>query len=329
VAVQYPGRRIAISAGCLRNCGRGGGVSDNFRDALSADPYSSGSLGYETGTSTASDSPVVSHWQSPAAMPHDGRLVSVHIPGTVSHFHARAAVVYLPPAALVPDPPVLPVMIMMSGQPGSPSEVFTSGELNLYLNTFADAHNGLAPIVIAPDQLGKPGSNPMCVNSPLGNVATYLTVDVMHWIHTHLRVSGDRSAWAVAGFSEGATCAIQLSAGDPRLFSATLAVSSEIAPTIGATTVPVAFHGSEAAYTAQKPLTLLAKNAPFTGDLTYFAVGANDAKYRPYAVTLAAAAAEAGMTTHLLISPGTSHDWNTVHYAFRQALPGMLTHLGL
>ena len=298
-------------------------------DVLGLSQFSTGSLGQERGDSGSTDASVVTDWTPPTDLPSHGRVVSVTIPATVSHFRARPAVVYLPPAALVADPPVLPVIIMMAGQPGNPSNVFTAGHVNTLMDSYASAHHGLAPIVLSPDQLGEPSNNPMCVNSPLGNSATYITVDVVRWIRAHLLVSTSASGWGVAGYSQGATCALQFAAGYPQLFNTTVAVSSELAPTIGAATVATAFGHSQAAYNAATPLTLLEKNAPFVNQFTVFGVGENDAKYRAFAAILSPAAARAGMKTELIVSPNTSHDWNTVRYVIEKSLPAVAAHLGL
>jgi S-formylglutathione hydrolase FrmB len=264
-------------------------------------------------------------------MPKAGKVVTATIPGKLSHFSARSAVIYLPPAALVSDPPVLPVLIMMSGQPGTPFDQFTSGHINQYMDSYAAAHKGLAPIVISPDQLGAANNNPMCVNSPLGNSATYITVDVVNWIRSHLRVGTDRSAWAVGGFSQGATCATQFVSGYPKLFGSTLSISSELVPSNGtnANTLQQAFGGSQAAWEATWPVNLMKKNAPFTDTIASFVVGQNDTGYRAYAVTLSQAAAQAGMDTKLYISPGTTHDWYTVMYGYKMGFPRIAAHMGI
>ena len=98
-------------------------------------------------------------------MPKSGTIGTAVIPATVSHFVARDAVVYLPPAALVKNAPALPVMIFLGGQPGSPQSVVEAGQMPEILNAFAAAHHGLAPIVVIPDQLGASANNPMCLNS--------------------------------------------------------------------------------------------------------------------------------------------------------------------
>ena len=35
------------------------------------------------------------------------------------------------------------------------------------------------------------------------------------------------------------------------------------------------------------------------------------------------------MQTRLLVSEGSAHDWNTVRYALRVGMPGVIAHMGL
>ncbi|WP_104131493.1 esterase family protein [Cryobacterium sp. M91] len=218
-------------------------------------------------------------------MPTRGTVGTVTIPGTTSGFAARAALVYLPPAALAPNPPVLPVLVMFAGQPGMPAAVFTAGHLASTMDAYAASHNGLAPIVVAPDQLGRANQNPMCVDSPLGNSETYLTRDVPQWIRSHLRVSDDPRYWAVGGFSQGGTCSIQSGAGHPEVFRSILDVAGEAEPTIRSTTVARAFGGSTAAYDAVKPINVWAARAPYADTVAIFGVGALDAEFQKESVS--------------------------------------------
>ena len=270
-------------------------------------------------------------WHAPADLPKAGTLGSVTIPATVSHFAARSALVYLPPAALVNNPPRLPVLEMLSGQPGQPSNLITSGALANILDQFASAHAGLAPIVVIPDQLGAPQFNPMCLDSPLGNSATYLTVDVPTWINQHLHVLSGRAAWAIGGFSQGGTCAIQLGAKYRALYGSIFDIAGQLAPFRGsvASTIATGFGGSAAAYAAAVPTALLAAGAPYADTLGVFFVGQNDARYGAVSVVISNAARAAGMTVHFEQSPGTAHDWHTVQYALRQGIPLLAIHWGL
>ncbi|NRG40665.1 hypothetical protein HRK28_06985 [Rathayibacter sp. VKM Ac-2835] len=255
-------------------------------------------------------------WTAPAGMPTAGSVTNVAIPATQSGFPARDAVVYLPPAAQTENPPLLPVMVMLSGQPGSPSDPLAVEHLQQSLDAYAAAHAGLAPIVVSPDQLGDPTANPMCIDSPLGKSATYLTVDVPNWIRANLPVLGDAHDWAIGGLSQGGTCAIQLGAGYPQLFGNIVDASGELAPTLGddATTIQQGFGGDAAAYEAAKPAAILARNAPYKDSFAVFGVGANDTSFLTGVQTLHAAAQAAGMDTTYLEVPNSAHDataWST------------------
>ena len=260
-----------------------------------------------------------------------GSIGTVTIPATVSGFDARPAIVYLPAAARTAHPPVLPVVVMLSGQPGTPADVFTAGKLDAILDAYAATHSGQTPIVVVPDQLGAADRNPMCVDSALGNSATYLTVDVPAWIRSTFSVAESPAGWAIAGFSQGGTCSIQLGAAHPELFGTILDISGELVPRNGdaAHTIQTGFAGNAAAYAAAAPAAILAAHAPYSNLKIIFAVGAGDARFLAWANTLDAAATAAGADTQLIVSPGTAHDWHTVQFAWTTALPLLAARTGL
>jgi enterochelin esterase-like enzyme len=272
----------------------------------------------------------LSTWRAPAGMPATGTVGTVRIPGTVSHFSARRAYVYLPPAARVAHPPRLPVVVALSGEPGGPIDVIDAGHLDQTMNRIAAAHRGVAPVVVIPDQLGAKGSNPMCVDSPLGHAATYITVDVRRWILAHLPVSHARHEWTVAGFSEGGTCAIQFGAGFPALFGSIVDVSGQVRPLNGSVThtVRVGFGGSAAAYRRASPLGLLAaQRFPHTRAL--FAAGALDARYSPMMHRVSAAARTAGMRVSTREVPGGAHNWHMASAGLAWGMRGLVAWWGL
>jgi S-formylglutathione hydrolase FrmB len=198
------------------------------------------------------------------------------------------------------------------------------------MNRIAAAHGGVAPVVVIPDQLGAKGSNPMCVDSPLGHAATYVTVDVRRWILAHLPVSHDRQEWTIAGFSEGGTCAIQFGAGYPSLFGSLVDVAGQLAPRNGsvAHTIRTGFGGSVVEYHRKSPLGLLAaQHFPHTRAL--FAAGALDTRYSPMMRRVAAAAAKAGMTVSTREVPGGAHNWNMARAGLAWGMRGLVTWWGL
>ncbi len=267
-------------------------------------------------------------WRAPASLPTTG---TVDIPGTDSHWHARPAWIYLPPAARVAHPPRLPVVIAFSGQPGGPSDVFLAGNLQATLDGIARAHHGLAPVVVAPDQLGAPNVNPMCVDSRMGNVQRYVVDDVREWVLRNLPVAPNRREWTVAGFSEGGTCAAQFGAGFPAIFGSYLAISSELGPINGsiARTLHDAFRGSRTAWEAAQPIAIMHRLAPYRHTFALYCVGAGDKRYGAATPELAAASRAAGMRTTTRVLPGLAHNWNTGAAGFAWGLPELLPWWGI
>ncbi len=275
--------------------------------------------------------PSIATWTAPADLPAQGAVGEVAIPATVSKFPARNAVVYLPPAALTANPPKLPVLIMLSGQPGSPDAPLNTAKLRQSLDAYAAAHQGLAPIVVSPDQLSAPTVNPMCVDSPIGNSATYLTVDVPAWITANLPVLPNPHYWGIGGYSQGGTCSIQLGAAHPELFGAILDASGEEFPKIGdaQTTIDKGFGGDAAKYAAAYPAAIMAAHAPYSDMFAVFGVGSDDSAYLPGIQTLYNDAQAAGMTATYVEAPGSGHDATTWSYVFAQGLGLIADHWGL
>ncbi|SCX57085.1 S-formylglutathione hydrolase FrmB [Klenkia marina] len=279
----------------------------------------------DTTVSTAS----LADWTPPADMPTTGALSEVTIPATRSGFAARPAWVYLPPAYLVQDRPALPVWVMLGGQPGSPRDWIDGGQIAQRLDAWADAHHGLAPVVVMPDDLGGEASNPLCMDSALGKADTYLAVDVPAWISANLQVDTDHADWAVGGFSYGGTCALQLATNHPDLFSTAFIASGQRAPTLGddTTTLQATFGGDAAAFDAVDPLHLLAAHRyPDLG--AYVVVGDGDHDYRPQADEVVAALKKAGASVTSTRVPG-GHSWDVWGPGFQGALPWLALRTGL
>ena len=306
------------------------GQYPTIRSALGISAYADKPLP-DLHTASPGAEPTIAGWTAPAGMPAVGSVSTVTIPATVSGFKARDAVVYLPPAALTDNPPKLPVMIMLSGQPGSPDAPLETAKLQQSLDAYAAAHQGLAPIVVSPDQLGAPDANPMCVDGALGNSATYLTVDVPAWITANLPVLAGPHYWGIGGLSQGGTCSIQLGAAHPELFGNILDASGEEFPKIGdeQTTVDQGFAGDTAKYEAAKPAAILAAHAPYSDTFAVFGVGGDDADYLPGVKTIYADAQAAGMTATYIEVPGSAHDATTWAAVFKQGMTLIADRWGL
>jgi S-formylglutathione hydrolase FrmB len=273
--------------------------------------------------------PLSAIWRPPAGMRATGVVAEVTIPATVSGFAARPAWLYLPPAYLARPRAQLPVLVLLSGQPGSPDDWLNGGRLAERMDAFAAAHDGLAPVVVMADHLGDPLTNPLCMDSRLGNVATYLSVDVPAWIRATLQVDPDASGWAIGGFSNGGTCSLQMAVNAPQVYPTFVDISGEAEPTLGdhAETVQAAFGGDEAAFAAVNPLDVLARKQ-FPDTAGFLVAGQQDTEYGPQAQRVFAACKAAGMDVQLDVKPG-GHTWEVWGPGLEDALPWLATRLGM
>ena len=283
-----------------------------------------------TGMAKRNDLISVTQWKQEAAdgsisdIPAHGEVSKVNIPATTSHFEARQALVYLPPAAIATakHKPALPVILMMSGQPGSPGRAFAAGGIQTMMDDYAQHHGGLAPIVIAADQLGDDSHNTLCVDSPVyGNVLTYLTKDVVDWVRTNLPAAWQAQDWAIAGFSQGATCSLQIGANHPDLFGTIIPTGSELKPTNGSESSMISrfFRGDRTAYEKQIPINAIRNHAPSNQTLVIGA-GERDHESVRNAERIAPVAQQAGMHVTAVESLGNAHDWHAVQDTLRYGL---------
>ncbi|MCW2929028.1 MAG: hypothetical protein JWM86_2996 [Thermoleophilia bacterium] len=265
--------------------------------------------------------PLAGAWRPPAGQAASGVVTTVAIPGTRSGFRARAAWAYLPPAYQSTPRPLLPVVVLIAGQPGAPRDWFDGGQVNLMMDRYAATHQGLAPVVVVPDALGSRLADPLCVNSSAGRVFTYLSLDVPAWIDANLQVDPDRAHWAVGGISAGATCALQLAVGVPSTYPTALVLSGQREPTLGdrARTVRKRFGGNTADFRAANPLDVLARRR-FLSSAAVVAVGAQDSLYGAQADALAAGMRSAGMTVRRATAPG-GHSWLVWRKVLAEELP--------
>ncbi len=285
--------------------------------------------------------PLAQAWTPPPGMPAEGVVTTVPIPGTRSGFEARDAWIYLPPAYLSAPRAELPVMIMMSGQPGDPRDWFDGGSIAGVLDRFADQHAGLAPVVVVVDHLGDPLANPGCIDSDLGNVFTYLTVDVPAWISDNLQVRPDTTDWAVGGLSSGGTCALTLALTAPEIYRTFLDISGEDA--VNANLPPPGLEqlepGSTGAVVPQQTahvpppdqvpdLLEILRTQKFPETEGFLVAGTDDTIYLPQAQRVVDAARESGLTIDYAELPG-GHEWSVWNAGFERDLPAVAARLGL
>nr|CTQ92274.1 Apolipoprotein N-acyltransferase (EC 2.3.1.-) in lipid-linked oligosaccharide synthesis cluster [Kibdelosporangium sp. MJ126-NF4] len=292
-------------------------------------PFSSLTPPTETPFPSDPKRPLIDSWRPPSNMPKQGKVTQVPIPSPVSQFKTtRDAYLYLPPAYLTDARPLLPVLVALPGQPGGPTDWINGGQIAATMDRYAAAHNGLAPIVVMPDATGTALGNPLCVDSKLGANETYLTKDVPDWVKKNLQVDQDAKHWAVAGFSYGGTCALQLALRQPQVYPTFVDISGQQEPSLGTRekTVKEIFGGDEAAFRAINPLDLLATRQypDSAGALT---VGSVDT-YLPQQRVVYDAARRNGLDVEWFEVPGP-HNWHSWAAGFIASLDWLTSRLGL
>jgi enterochelin esterase-like enzyme len=249
-------------------------------------------------------------WKPPADMPAQGTIGALNgddrIPS--GQFAPRDAALYLPPAALVADPPKLPLLVFMMGQPGSPDPT----NLAKALDAFAAAHQGLAPIAIVADQLGSRDKDPACGDSTMyGAVSTYFNELIPQWAPANLNISTDHRYWILGGYSNGGSCAVTWAAQHPDVWGQLWDISGNEFPGSEHVdeTVKDVFGGDAAAFAAAKPAAIMAA-APagtYDGHTAVFTWGGADTTFGPGQQRNADAAKAAGFDVVTHVFDGEGH----------------------
>jgi S-formylglutathione hydrolase FrmB len=207
--------------------------------------------------------------------PTKGTLVTVSIPDDASGFRHRDELVYLPPAWYASNPPpALPVVMMVHGEIGKPSDWVSAGNAVKTVDAFAAAHGGNGPILVFPDSSGQFSNDTECVNGSRGNAADHVVKDVVPYVLSHYGASADPAKWGIVGWSAGGTCAINLTVLHPHLFSAFVDIDGEIGPNAGTKDQTIArlFGGDPAAWARFDPRAVMENHGPYTGVAGVFSV---------------------------------------------------------
>ncbi|MBP2474403.1 enterochelin esterase-like enzyme/multisubunit Na+/H+ antiporter MnhB subunit [Crossiella equi] len=267
-------------------------------------------------------------WQPPPDLPDTGTVSEVTIPSSAG-FTTRTGRLYLPPAYQANPRPRLPVLVLLAGQPGSPTDWLGPGQLAATMDRYAAENKGLAPVVVLPDHLGSELANPLCVDSKLGAAETYLAKDVPAWIRQTLQVNTDPQAWAIGGLSQGGTCSLQLAVRAPEVYRSFVDIAGQREPSLGTRkdTVAAAFGGDEAAFKRVNPLDIMA-TTKFPKTSALIISGNKDNEFRPQQQEVYKACQKSGMTAQWLELAGP-HNWVVWRPALAEAMPWLAQHTGL
>ena len=265
-------------------------------------------------------------------LPAHGETIAVTIKGTVSKFDTGPSYVYLPPAWFKSPEPQLPLIELIAGVPGDPSDWTRAGYADTNSTAFAERHHGLAPILVIPANNGLLTPDTECSNSVFGNAETYLITDVPNFMQANFNAAIGKHSMAVAGLSAGGTCASILALRNPKEFSVFASYSGYSSPTYinddEQQTITQLYAGSRANYEAHNPEGLLKANR-YTGTSAWFTAGQQDPQALASAQQLAGLARKSGMAQVCLSTPAGGHDFIFWAAAFQDSLPWLSWKLGL
>jgi enterochelin esterase-like enzyme len=147
-----------------------------------------------------------------------------------------------------------PAIELLQGYPASPKS--WTGPMDLQHIADSEIAAGRAEpfVAVIPTQNYVPHRDSECINAVGGSqVDTTLTVNVRRTIDSDFRVSPDRRSWAVAGYSTGGFCAVNMAVRHADMFTAAASLSGYDQPYIDRTTGQL-FRDSRTARDDNNPL---------------------------------------------------------------------------
>ncbi len=289
--------------------------------------------------------------------PAQGRVVPIMTPDTASGMWHRTEYVYLPPIWFTgATPPKLPVAVMIDGAFATPGDWVRVGHILPEVDAYAAQHGRWAPVLVFVDTNGTFTNDTECVNGPRDNAAAHVVQDVPPYIDKTFGTSD--AGWAIAGFSMGGTCAVDLSVLHPALFGTFVDIAGDIGPNAGnkQQTIQRLYGGDARQWAAFDPRTVMAAHGPYSGVAGLFyafaptgPTGMWTGDQMPDAVTpdpapqsekgggvavhigaaqaLYASARKADIASALYVSRG-NHTWQAAAGAFVTAIPWLFDRLG-
>jgi S-formylglutathione hydrolase FrmB len=263
-------------------------------------------------------------------VPAAGRLVAVNIPATYSHFGHRQELVYLPPIWFVRSAHrrALPVVELIGGERGGPGDWVRLGNAVQVSDAYAHRHHGYAPILVFVDATRRFDNDTECVNGPRGNSADHLDEDIPRYVEKTFGASTNPQQWAVAGFSMGGTCSLDLVVEHPDVFDHFVDISGDLAPytSTPAGSLHDLYGGDVALERANEPLLVMHAHGKYTGVSGLFLTSTEELRHQHEAEELSKAGAKVGIWSRVEISPGT-HVWQFAAPAFASAYPWLANQL--
>ena len=233
------------------------------------------------------------------------------VTGRSSHL-IRDVDVYLPPGYDDADAALrFPVIEWFPGFPGEPREVTALFGLPGLLDDAID-HDRMPPsVVVVPDTNGEPrlSHDEECVDAVAGTADdTFLSADLRSWALSRLRVRADRPGWALAGWSTGGYCAMNLALRHPAWYGTAASQSGDNSTAQDATTGDL-FAGREDLRRANNVTELLHSHSVPLGLLVTAGIGERDEQDAAERIHLAVSPPVA---LSLITFPGGGHNTDAV-----------------
>jgi S-formylglutathione hydrolase FrmB len=189
---------------------------------------------------------------------HGGSVVvSIQIPGSN---RTHTALVYLPAAYFDPAhaSQQFPVVEMLDGFPGSPQTWVGPMHLQRSADIEISSGRALPFLAVMPVQNYLPqGRDGQCLDVPHGaQVESSLTGELRRAVLANFRVSADRNAWALLGYSTGGYCALKIALRFPQYYASAVSILGNTSPYQDASTGPV-FSAHPGLREANDPLWLI------------------------------------------------------------------------
>ncbi len=255
----------------------------------------------------------------------EGLVVPVPIPDA-SDSRSHDALVYLPPQYFdrAYANRAFPVFELITGYPGTPHGWIGPLDVQQIADEEIAAGRAVPFVAVMPNSNYVPHHDGECINAVGGyQVETTLTVNLRRAMERDFRVSSDRSAWAVAGFSTGGFCALNIATRHPDMFAAAVSMSGYDRPYIDWTTGALFGH-STAARDANDPLWRLT-HLPAPNVALLLGNSRQDATSHVVATELAAAA-RPPTRVDLLTLPRGGHNFH-VWVAMEPVVFDWLSHI--
>ncbi len=159
----------------------------------------------------------------------NGAVTQISVPDTASGFGSFAAQVWLPPQYFTNPRQHFPVVYLLHGNPGQPTDWLTAAGGAATFLSVAQAGRPLI-IVMAQDIQNNITGDSLCVDTQSqGNAETYITKDVLKAVDDEFRTDATAKGRAIGGLSMGGYCALNLGLKYPTLYSVVLDLSGETA----------------------------------------------------------------------------------------------------